>query len=108
VYIESGRKTLRQLENPIEVAREVKEVVRRWWPQAKVYVFGSTMKGACTAASDIDVLIVLGGKVSLQEVVEVEAEVYMRVDAPIQLHVATQRQLEAWYRRFTDGIVEVD
>ena len=36
---------------------------------AKVYVFRSTMKGGCTAASDIDVLIVLGGKVSLQEVV---------------------------------------
>jgi len=69
-------------------------------------VFGSTIKRGYTATSDIDLLILLNEKPNPQEEAEAKAEVYMEIDAPIQLHITTQRQLETWYKRFVDKIIE--
>lgn len=44
------------LENWMDVARSVKEVVLRLKPAADVYVFGSVVKGRFTGVSDIDIL----------------------------------------------------
>jgi len=70
-------------------------------------MFGSTIKGSYTAASDIDMLIVLDEKPNPQEEAETKAEIHMKIDAPIQLHIATQKQLETWYKKFIDKIIEI-
>lgn len=104
VYIDEGLKALKAMENYMEVARRVKDIVLRYRSDAKVYVFGSVVDGRYTAASDIDILVVVD--VDADEAYKIKAEVYREVDAPIQLHIVNQIQLQ-WYTRFTNKLVEV-
>ena len=97
---------LEYLRNYMEVAREVKKIVKKIDSNAKVYVFGSVVRGKYTAASDIDILIVtekIGGKYRIM------VEVYKRIKAPIELHVTTPGKFASWYKRFIkpEEIVEV-
>jgi len=97
---------LEELRNYMEIAREVKGIVRSIDPHARVYVFGSVVRGHFTAASDIDILVVTE---RVEEGYRMMVEVYKSVDAPVELHVASPRQFESWYRRFIDEreLVEV-
>ena len=104
----TGYKYYKKLENYMEVAREVKNIVLKHWPTAEVYVFGSVVRGRYTASSDIDILVVLENRPSRDEEYNVKAEVYSRVDAPIELHVASRTEYEKWYKRFIgEEIVKV-
>jgi len=105
-YIESGRKTLKQLNNYMETATRVKGMVDGFWRGAKVYVFGSVLEGKQTAMSDIDILIVMDG-VSREETYKVEATVYKAIDAPVELHVASSEEFEHWHKRFIHRLKEV-
>jgi len=97
---------LESLKNYEEVARKVKEIVRRIDPEAEVYVFGSVVRGKYTAASDIDVLVVTK---KVGERYRMMVEVYRRVKAPVELHVTTPERFSSWYRRFIkpEEMVEV-
>jgi HEPN domain-containing protein/predicted nucleotidyltransferase len=106
VYVESSADVLRQLNNYREVAREVKSMVNAVWSDAKVYVFGSVTKGKQTAASDIDILIVVDG-VTQEQAYLTEAKIYSAIDAPIELHVATPKEFVNWYTRFIDKLEEI-
>lgn len=46
------------MRNYREVAKKVGSIVERFDPEARVYVFGSVVRGNYTAASDIDILVV--------------------------------------------------
>lgn len=105
IYVESGRRALRQLANYEAVVEKVKSIVERFWRDAKIYAFGSAVEGKYTAASDIDILVVVDG-VSRDEVFEVKAAVYREVDAPVELHVASSEEFERWYRRFVGMLKE--
>ncbi len=105
-YVESGKKALKHLQNPFEAAERVKEVVLRHWRGARIYLFGSSLSGRYTALSDIDLLVVVDG-FDEEEAARVRAEVYLAVDAPIQLHIATPQEVERWYKRFVKEFVEV-
>lgn len=105
-YLESGTKTLKQLENYRDVAKKIRSIVSSFWKDSKVYVFGSVTKGKQTAMSDIDILIVVDN-VSREQSLMVKAEIYMAVDAPIELHVASNEEFTGWYRRFIDKLEEI-
>jgi len=106
LYIESGKKALRHLGDYRDVAERVKSLVKAYWGDAEVYVFGSAVEGRYTAASDIDILIVVDG-VSRDEADRVKASIYECIDAPIELHIASRDEFENWYRRFIDVLEEV-
>ena len=99
-------KVLEMLRNYRLVARHVKEIVHRFDPKARVYVFGSVVRGEYTGASDIDILVVTE-RIDLKY--DMMVEVYRSVEAPVELHIVTGEQLEKWYRRFIkpDEIEEV-
>ena len=105
-YIESGRRALRHLSNYRAVAGRIRDIVKSYWGDARVYVFGSAVEGRYTAASDIDILIVVDG-VSRDEADRVKASIYECIDAPIELHIASRDEFENWYRRFIDVLEEV-
>lgn len=88
------------------VARRVKEIARTIDPGAKVFVFGSTVRGRYTALSDIDVLVVIEDPGRKYEIM---TRVYGEVEAPVELHVVTRELFERWYKRFIDPneLVEV-
>ncbi|MCI4461727.1 MAG: nucleotidyltransferase domain-containing protein [Thermogladius sp.] len=95
------------MRNYRSVAGKVKEIVVRIDPDARVYVFGSVVRGRYTAFSDIDLLVVTE-KISLKY--DMMVPVYIELlDALIQLHVATPEAYERWYKRFIQPgeIIEV-
>ncbi|WP_292000332.1 nucleotidyltransferase domain-containing protein [Caldivirga sp.] len=59
LYIEEGKRALEAMSNYVEIARRIKELASELVGNARVYVFGSVVKGRYTAASDIDILILL-------------------------------------------------
>jgi len=73
------------------IARQAKEIVRKFDPKAKVYVFGSIVRGRYTGVSDIDIMVVTE-KIDLKY--EIMVEVYRSMEAPVELHVITKEQLE--------------
>jgi len=94
------------LRNFREVAKLVKDIVKRIDPGAEVYVFGSVVTGKYTAASDIDMLVIIN---DISKKYEIIVEVYRNIEAPIELHVITRQQFERWYRRFIneDELIKV-
>ncbi|ABL78699.1 nucleotidyltransferase domain-containing protein [Thermofilum pendens] len=88
---------LRFLRDYRAVAGLVKEVARRFDPEARVFVFGSAVRGDYTAASDIDVLVVTS---AVDRKYDLMVEVYRSTEAPVELHVASPEQFEKWYKRF--------
>lgn len=99
IYIERAKKFLKAAENPITIAKEIKELAKNYWPEAKVYVFGSVAKRKYTAGSDIDILVVVENY-DEEEKYKFKARVAMITDLPIQLHVTTRKEFEKWYLRF--------
>ena len=107
-YIRSGRETLNHLRNYREIANSVKEIVRERYGEARVYAFGSVVEGKFTASSDIDILIV-SDSIGREEGSFLKADILRRIgySVPLQIHVATHRELTEWYLRFVGKIEEL-
>ncbi|MCX8169830.1 MAG: nucleotidyltransferase domain-containing protein [Candidatus Methanomethyliaceae archaeon] len=90
----------------LEIAKKVKEIVLSIDPNARIYIFGSAVRGTSTAASDIDILIVT--KI-IDQKYEIMVNVYKNVDENVELHVVTEEDLERWYKRFipNEELIEV-
>jgi len=106
LYIRSGKKALEQLGNYREISIEVKKVVTESWKDARVYVFGSVVEGRYTAGSDIDILVVVDG-VDREEAFKMKAKIYKKINAPLEIHIASSAEFENWYSRFIDKLEEV-
>ena len=109
VFVESAKRRVGYLENWVETARRVKRVVERFYPGARVLVFGSVVRGRFNAMSDLDVLVIRddGGR---ERDGLVRAAVLEELPlCPVELHFATREEFERWYRRFVEdgGFVEV-
>ncbi len=81
----------------LDLARQVKEIVQGFDPQAEVYLFGSPVKEKKTASFFIDILVVTQ---RLEHKYDMMVAVYQRLDAPIELHVTDRKMFERWYLRF--------
>ncbi|MEM2424358.1 MAG: nucleotidyltransferase domain-containing protein [Candidatus Bathyarchaeia archaeon] len=81
----------------MKVAGRVKEIVHSIDPSAKVYVFGSAVRGTTTAMSDIDILVVTR---MIERKYDIMVKVYKAVEENVELHVVTEEVLERWYKRF--------
>ena len=90
----------------IKVARRVKGIVHSIDPDAKVYVFGSVVRGEATAMSDIDILVVTK---MIERKYEMMVKVYKAVEEPVELHIVTEDLLERWYKRFipVEELIEI-
>ena len=100
-YIRYAREVSSYLARYREIAGRVKEIARRVYPQAEVYVFGSLPAGRATALSDIDLLIVADEQCEEQNLkIRVQVLRELGFGAPVELHFTTKRKLEAWYKRF--------
>jgi len=99
-------KIMEYLKNYMYVAHKVKEIIRKTDPDAKIYVFGSVVKGKYTASSDIDILVVTK---DIKKKDQMKVNVYKEIDAPIELHIVTSEKFYTWYKKFikTDEIIEI-
>ncbi len=92
-------KILDMLKNYRVIAKKVKEIVSEYDDSARVYVFGSVVRGDYTGSSDIDILIVTD---KLDIKYDLMVRIYMELDAPIQLHIVSRELMEGWYMRFIE------
>jgi len=86
----------------------VKEIVKTKYHNARVYVFGSALEGRYTASSDIDILIV-DDSIHGDEAAALKAEILMafNLSAPLQIHIAAEKEFKEWYLKFIEKIQEV-
>ncbi|MEM0083826.1 MAG: nucleotidyltransferase domain-containing protein [Candidatus Methanomethylicia archaeon] len=90
----------------MEIAINVGKIVLSIDASAKIYLFGSAVKGLFTALSDIDILVVTE---NIDKKYDIMVKVYKEVKEPIELHVTTPKLYESWYKRFIekDEIIEI-
>lgn len=107
-YVKSGKEALEYLKNYREVATSVKEVIKEYYKDARIFVFGSVVRGEYTASSDIDILVV-SDEVNRESAARLKANILRKIGMaiPIEIHVTTRKGLDAWYLRFIDKLVEV-
>lgn len=96
--------------NYMTIAKEIKELLRLYFKDFRVFVFGSVVKGNWNVFSDIDILIVseevpkdLIGRVKLKKLI---LERY-NFNAPLEIHLATSVEFEKWYDRMIDVKIEI-
>lgn len=93
-------------EKLMEIAVNVGRIILSMDASAKIYLFGSVVKGSYTALSDIDILVVTE---NINKKYDIMVKVYKEVKEPIELHVTTPKLYESWYKRFIkdDEIIEL-
>jgi len=100
-------RVLSHLKNYRDIARKVKKIVRERCGDARILVFGSVVEGKVTALSDIDILVICD--LDRDERVRLKSEIYRRLgyDLPVELHIASEKEFQGWYRRFIGKFEEV-
>jgi len=93
----------RLLEDWKRIAAEAARAVRELYPDARVYVAGSLVEGRATAASDIDLLVVLPHQPTAREAAMVIAHIWEKLGLPLshplEVHVVSRSDLEKYRRR---------
>jgi hypothetical protein len=106
MYLKAGERKMNQLQNYKTVAKKVKKIFEKHGGKVDVYVFGSLVEGKPTALSDIDILIV-ADNISQQEIYKLKVQAYKATTAPIELHVASTKEFENWYKRFISKLEKI-
>ena len=95
-------------------AKRVKDVIKKYLSDAKVYVFGSVVEGRYTGASDIDILIVSKDaprsrrdRIKLQLLIEDALGLNFPRPNPLELHIVTPEEAEWYFKRLRIKYVEV-
>ncbi|MEM2122637.1 MAG: nucleotidyltransferase domain-containing protein [Candidatus Bathyarchaeia archaeon] len=96
----------RESKGYLAVAERVKAIVHGIDPSARVYLFGSTVRGEATAMSDIDILVVTE---MVRRKYDIMVKVYKALKGPLELHIVDKAMFDGWYRRFIprEELVEV-
>lgn len=94
------------LSNYQDLFKRIKEIITSYDPNAKVYVFGSLVRGKFTAASDIDILVITE-RIDMKY--KMMVSVYSKIKEPVELHITTKEIFERWYKRFVpeNELVEI-
>jgi len=116
-FLERKREWRRHVEkyfrDPLFYARILKELAREEFGEARVYVFGSVVRGeALPGASDIDLLVVTPKaprKISLKGAfIDRFHRRLGDLFTPFEIHIVSPDEFENWYKKFVkEDLVEV-
>jgi predicted nucleotidyltransferase len=104
VFLENDKKRLNYLKNYTEVAKSVKKICLRHDRNSRVILFGSVLRGNWTGNSDIDLLIILKSPGAKDKIT---IDIWRTVEAPVEIHFATEDEFKNWYLRFIDVYREI-
>ncbi len=104
IFLENDKKRLNYLKNYNEAARAVKEICLRHDADSRVILFGSVLRGNWTGNSDIDLLIILKSPRAKEGII---IDIWRTVEAPAEIHFATEDEFKNWYLRFIDVYKEI-
>jgi predicted nucleotidyltransferase len=110
LLLELRKEKERHYRDPLRYARAIRDVVRSFDPDARVYLFGSYVRGTMRPDSDIDVLVVTQEASDVWSRVRIRTEVKKAIGdlTPFELHLVTPEEFEGWYRKFIDATLEVE
>jgi predicted nucleotidyltransferase len=80
---------------PATLADIVKRVVRAARPE-KIVLFGSAARGTMGPNSDVDLLVIKGGKFNYWRLLDTIGEHLRGIDVPVDVVVATPEQVERY------------
>lgn len=104
--IAEKQKRKKFFENYTYYAKEIKKIARKYFSDAKVYVFGSVVDGSYhVMLSDIDVAVVTSN-FDKGKALELKIEVERKLSDVFQLHVLSEREWK-FYLNFVKRYVEV-
>lgn len=109
---EIGEERKKFFENFKDYSLEIKNKANKLLKEVKVIVFGSTVKGSYNILnSDIDILIIsdnLPEKEEEREKIKIEIKSVLPPFNPFQIHLATKKEYENWYKNFIkDDFIEI-
>ncbi len=86
-------------------AREIKKLFQKDFPDVRIILFGSSVRGDYLPDSDIDILFISS---KIPKDLFAQAEIKIRIkeffpDAPFEIHLITPQEYENWYRNFIKG-----
>lgn len=76
----------------------VKEILKKWVPQAQVYVFGSRIRGTAKPFSDLDLSIDIGEPIPIQTVAQMAAN-FSESHLPIKVDVVDWHNIDDGFRK---------
>lgn len=104
---EEVKERQKYFKNYIHYLKIIKEEVRKFLPEARVYVFGSVVRKEFKPNSDIDVLIVTSKPIDPEERGKLKGHLYRKVGffSPFEIHLVDKEGF-GWYKRFIKGEIE--
>ncbi|MEM0494353.1 MAG: nucleotidyltransferase domain-containing protein [Thermofilum sp.] len=110
VYVDILLKRAEMVRNWRVYAARVAEAARAVLPGARVYVFGSVVRGECTGGSDVDVLVISGslprsGLERAKVKVKIEELAGLPPYHPFEIHLADEEE-GGWYLSRVGELVE--
>lgn len=107
--LQRADKQKKYFESPLKYAQKIKKISSDILPQAKIYLFGSSVYGKAVPGSDIDLLVV-SAKIAKKQLdqAKIKVKLYQTVgkDAPFEIHLTTPKGL-LWYKQFAKNMIEV-
>jgi len=96
-------------EKPIDYARKIKSVARKFDPKAEIMLFGSIVKGSMKPNSDIDILIVTELARNTRDRLRLRVNIAREIGelTPFEIHIVTPEEYRRWYKRFIDKYIVV-
>lgn len=102
VLLETMLERRRLLRSWRRLAESIARVIREAYPRARVYLAGSLARGEWTAASDIDILVVLDHEPTPREAARIIEYVWEKLSLPpnhpLEIHVVGPTSLERYKR----------
>ncbi|HIE36054.1 MAG TPA: DNA polymerase subunit beta [Candidatus Omnitrophica bacterium] len=101
ILLEETRENEVYFNNYLKYLKIIKKEVNKILKDAKVFVFGSILKGKFSPASDIDVLIV-SKNLDPSKKLLIKNIIYKKIGffSPFELHLITDDEYINWYRHF--------
>lgn len=89
---------------------QIKQTVIKKFPNAKIFVFGSYVKGEFSANSDIDILVILNNEIDTRRKNEIILEIKEKIGllSPFEIHITSLKEYESWWKNFIkDDYMEI-
>jgi len=102
IMAERNKQAEKYFHNSLFYAKEIKNMLQKSFPDVRVLIFGSAMRGDYQPNSDIDILVISS---AIPKELFTQAEIKLKIknqfpDAPFEMHLITPKEYGNWYKKF--------
>ncbi len=99
----------RYLDNMNHYLNLIKETVTELDPESRVIVFGSYVRNDMRIDSDVDILIITHWAKNTEDRIKMRVRIAKEIGvySPFEIHIATRKEYENWYKTLIDEYREI-